>query len=68
MSEKHIFSMSAEELDDFMEGGFHELNEEAQRAVGTMMLLCTDYVEYIMQCDLWDDFTDYMKSEEVEIH
>ena len=68
MNEKHIISMSAEELDGFMQDGFHELNDEAQRALGTMMLLCTDYVEYIMQCDLWDDFTDYMKAEEVEIH
>ena len=68
MSEKHIISMSAEELDDFMQDAFHELDDEAQRALGTMMLLCTDYVEYIVQSELWDDFTEYMKAEEVEIH
>lgn len=68
MKTKHIISMSAKELDKFMENDFHEISEDAQRAMGTMMLLCSDYVEFIKGVGLWDKFAASIEAEEVEVH
>lgn len=68
MKEKHIISMSAEELDKFMENEFHETSEDAQRAMATMMLLCSDYVEFINGKGLWKKFAETIDAEQVEMH
>ena len=68
MSEKHIISMSSKELETFMEDEFKQLPESSQRAVATLMLMCSDYVDFIVQSDLWGNFEDYIKLDEVEMH
>jgi hypothetical protein len=68
MKEKHIISMSAKEIDEFMEKGFHESSEDAQRAMATMMLLCSDYVEFITHKGLWKEFAKTIEAEQVEMH
>lgn len=68
MKEKHIISMSAKEIDDFMGKGFHESSEDAQRAIATMMLLCSDYVEFINNKGLWKEFAKTIEAEKVEMH
>jgi|TARA_R110000772_G_C13131733_1_gene422967 urate oxidase len=68
MSEKHIISMSSKELDTFMDDEFKQLPESSQRAVATLMLMCSDYVDFIVKIDLWDDFEDYIQLDEVEMH
>ena len=68
MKEKHIISMSATELNEFMENGFYKSSEDAQRAMATMMLLCSDYVEFINGKGLWKKFAETIDAEQVEMH
>jgi hypothetical protein len=68
MKDTHIIAMSPEELDLFMENDFKDLTEQARRAIGTMMLLCTDYVDFISDHDLWDEFINQVESDQFEVH
>tara|TARA_R110002050_G_C8876325_1_gene508487 strand:+ start:225 stop:431 length:207 start_codon:yes stop_codon:yes gene_type:complete len=68
MKDVHIIAMSPEELDLFMENDFKDLTEQTRRAIGTMMLLCTDYVDFIADHDLWEEFINQVELEQGDIH
>jgi len=68
MKEDYMIAMGKDELDDFVKNNFKSLDTEAQRAFGTMMLLCADYVDFLIENGLWDQFVGHVEEDSVEVH
>ena len=68
MKEDYMIAMGKDELDDFVKNNFKSLDTEAQRAFVTMMLLCADYVDFLIENGLWDQFVGHVEEDSVEVH
>jgi len=66
--EQHIVAMTKDEFESYMEGEFQDTDLKNQRAFATIMVMMSDYQEFIVGQDLWDQFVDSLDGEYQEIH
>lgn len=64
----HIVAMTRDELESYIEDDFADIDHKNQRAFATIMLMISDYQDFIVERDLWDDFIDSLDHESQEVH
>ena len=65
---EYVLAMSAEEMTEFLENEFHDLEESPKRCIATMMSMLMDHNEFLEEQGLEEKFEFLYDNNEGELH
>jgi hypothetical protein len=65
---EYVLAMSAEEMTEFLENEFDDLEESSKRCIATMMSMLMDHHEFLEEQGLEEKFEFLYDNNEGELH
>jgi hypothetical protein len=65
---QYIIAMTSEEMTEFLDSEFHDLEEGPKRCIATMMALLMDHNEFLEEQGLEEKFDFMYDKDEGELH
>ena len=65
---KYIIAMSGEEMSEFLDSTFNDLEEDPKRCIATMMALIIDHNQFLKDHNLEEMFDLEYDTQEEELH
>ena len=65
---QYIIAMTSDEMAEFLDGEFHDLEEGPKRCIATMMAMLMDHNEFLEEQGLEEKFDFMYDNESGELH